>query len=243
MTDVKIFKLFVQPDRPCLDVLRYLNKNIEEVNTMGAGVRVDKIDKDGVDEDQLEIFRKRGITRLPALMAPDGKVFTGLQQVVGLFEKNLNRDRTNSRLDPSEVGMPAGSAEMGTNPDLTDFWAREMYSGRDKRGRLIPRKDKDEAEDEAGDLERRMAEYNRNQPRHRRPDHREQDIDPTPRHRRQTRREESSEDNIASSEESPPPTNRRRNPPRLAGTGDARGDDMDQRMLAAWMDNNPGEDR
>lgn len=254
MSRIKLFKLIVQPTETCLELLRYLHKNIEDVNRLGAGVQIEKVDKGEIDDDLLEIFRKKGITRLPALLAPDGHIFIGLKQVVELFEKNLNNSRTSSRAGPANdpYGGPAYDAELGSNPDMTNFWMRELYAGCDNRGRMIPRKDKDEGDDEGGDIEKRLSDYRRNVPRHRRTDTgRERDVDPAPRNRGRNRHDEDftdEDDNIADDDEyddEPAAPPRRggngRGAPRLSGTGDVRGDDMDQRMLAAWMDNNPGE--
>lgn len=252
MSRIKIFKLIVQPTETCLELLRYLDKNIGDVNSLGAGVQIEKISNDEIDEDLIETFRKKGITRLPALLAPDGHVFIGLKQVIELFEKNLNSSRTGARAGPitDPYGGPANDAELGSNPDLTTFYMRELYSGCDKRGRLIPRKDKDEGNDdeEGGDIEKRLSDYRRNVPRHRRTDTgRERDIDPAPRQRGR-RHEELTEDddNIADDEDEydePAPPRRGNNgrSTRLSSTDDSRGDDMDQRMLDAWMANNPNE--
>lgn len=238
-----VLKLFVQPNQTCLDVLRYLHKNIRDVNAMGAVVHVDKINVDEADDALLDACRKRGITRLPALITPDGKVLIGVKKVVGLFEDNLKGARQDERLDAYGA---TGDAEFGSNADLTSVYERELFSGRDKFGRLIPRKDKDEdSDEEGGDIQQRLAQYNRNVPRHRRPDGgRERDVDRRPSRRRD--RDGSPDDNIASDESrSPSPTPRRRGDvraPRLAATDDRGGDDMDNRMLAAWLDNTPGGD-
>lgn len=236
MSQTKIFKLIVQPTDNCLELLRYLDKNITMVNSLGVRIHIEKISKDEFDEDMVETLRTKGITRLPVLLAPDGKMKIGLKQVIDLFEKNINNANNNARTGPID------DAEIGTNPDMTDFWMNELYNGSDKRGRLIPRKDKDEVEEEGGNIEKRLAEYQRNVPKHRRTDNaRERDIDPAPRTRgRGNYHDEDSEDNIADYEDEAPKT-RRDTTTRLESTGDANGDDMDQRMLAAWMDNNTHE--
>jgi hypothetical protein len=131
---------------------------------------------------------------------------------------------------------------------MTDFWMRELYAGCDRQGRMIPRKDKDDAQDEGigADIERRMANYQKNVPRHRRTDN-ERNIDPAPR-RHRDRAPPPDDDNIAgSSDEDEPPRRgqrggRRAHTPFAEPTGDARGDELDQQMLTAWMGNNGGAD-
>ncbi len=248
----KVFRLIVQPTENCMESLRYLNKNILAINSLGAKVVIEKITKDEFDDELVETFRKRGINRLPALIAPDGSPFIGLKQVIDLFEKNLTATRNGNRIgavsgDGSSginYGDPATDSEMGSNPDMTDFWMNELYAGTDKRGRNVPRKDKDEdSEDDGADIGRRLAEYERKVPKHRRMGARERDITPATRStRRQAQESESEdEDNIASEEEEPRPSRGgHKATPRYSGSADG-GDAMDQRMLAAWMDNNPGD--
>ena len=234
---MKTLKIIVQPTRKCLGLLKYINKNIDVINKLGARIQIEKIDKDNVDESTIEIFRKKGITRLPVLLSPEGKIYVGLQQIVNNFERTLNSAHT------MQLASPCGEyydTEMGSNPDMNDFWLRELYAGYDKNGKMVPRKDKDEAEGENADIEKRLSDYQRNVPRHRRAEARERDYSPPARTRRD-------EDNIA--DEDPMPPRQVHTPrtahtaihttktPRLSATGDPRGDDMDQRILAALMDN------
>ncbi len=238
-----IFKAFVSSTAKSIAVLRYLDENISSVNKLGAGVQIEKIGSDEMDEELMELFRKKGITRLPALLAPDGKVFIGIEQITAVFERNLNAAKKSQRLEPSAWGGQGGS-ETGMSTDISDFYMREMYAGYDKHGKAIPRVDKDEREDEGADIDKRLMEYRQNEPKHRRIHNpRERDIDPAPRARRDVRREE---DNVADSdhdEPSPPPpvtaTRSRRRAPTMAPTEDRAGDVMDQRILAAWMDKAP----
>lgn len=246
MSQAKTFKLIVQVSDACLELLRYVNKNIGDVNKLGARVAVEKISKNEMDEDMIEMLRKKGITRLPALIAPDGKVFIGLKKIMDLFEKNLNNARNSERVSASDgYDGPAADSEIGSNPDLNNFWQQELYAGMDRKGKMIPRKDKDEDEGESADIEKRMSDYRRNVPKHRRTGGRERDIEqPTRERRRHHEDPPSDDDNIADSEDEggyDEPEQPKGRAPRLPSTGDSRGDDMDQRMLAAWMANNAPE--
>lgn len=248
--DPIILNLIVQRSARCKDVLKYLDKNIIAVNQCGAIIKIKKINIDEVDKEVVEAFRKEGITRLPALIPPDGKPIIGLKEVIDLFEKNINPKQKNS--SSNEYGGPAKGAEFGSNPDLEAFYRRELFNGMDSDGYMIPRNDPDEGEDNGSNLERRMAEYRRREPPHRRQDgRRERNVNRQDNNRRNRDRDnyddyDEPEDNIET-EEPPAKTNRNRGPaapdarlPRMEPTEDGRGDDMDQRMMAAWMDNNDG---
>jgi hypothetical protein len=255
MSGCVTFKIFVRSTAKCLEILRYLDKNITTINAVGAKVQVEKIVSEEVDDDLLHLFRQKGISRLPALLAPDGKVFIGLKQITDVFDRNINNMANNKRFAAGGGDGGAGSyidyeaggnAELGSNPDMTDFWMRELYSGCDRRGRYIPRKDKDEREDEGADIERKLADYRRRVPKHRRTDRgQERDIDMPIRGRRAPRDDDDDayDDNVADSDdESPPRRGRGGRAPPMAPTGDIKGDDMDRRMLAAWIDKTPTEE-
>jgi len=244
---MKVFKLIVSVSENSIEILRYLSKNIKDINKMGVRIRIDKIGKNEFTEEVVNSLKKRNIVRLPALIAPEGKIFAGVKSITDLIERNLNNLRS-ARVSAPAPGVV--NAELGSNPDLSNFWLREMYAGTAQTGKLIPRTDKEEAQDEGGDIERRMAEARRNIPVHRRPgsDRGEQDIDLAPRTRRRpppaqqhdenysNRLAGNTRDNIANDEDDA--IAQPINPPRLEKTGNARDDDLDQRMLAAWLDNN-----
>lgn len=243
MTTVN-YKLIVQNKETCIDLLKYLDKNIVSVNRLGATVKIEKIDDGDMDDDLVETFRKNGITRLPVLIGPDGTKFIGLKRVIDLFEKNLNTHKNQGRANPLGGVDDGPAAEFGSNPDLGDFYMKELFSGQDRHGAMIPRKDKDEDGVDEGlgnNFERGMAEQNK-RARHRLGEGNERNNDPAPQRRpRNTREESSDEDNVADDYDNEPPARGRRGGiPNLPATGDTGGDDMDQRMLAAWMDNNDG---
>lgn len=241
---MRTLKVIVQPTQKCLELLRYIYKNIDTIINFGAHIQVDKIDKDNVDESIIEIFRKKGITRLPVLLSPEGKIFTGLKQIMDNFESALRSTNAMSTVAPMHEGIT-----LGSNIDMSDFWLNELYAGIDHNGKMIVRSDKDEVEE--NDIEKRLSEYQRNTPRHRRTG---TERDNSPPHRRDDRmRRARDEDNIADDDVAIDEPHRDHNPiaatptrgkmkaPRLMATGDARGDDMDQRILAALMDNNCSE--
>ncbi len=223
-----------------MEALRYIDKNIGEINALGVAVEIEKISKDEFDEELVESFRKKGITRLPVLLAPDGAPFIGVKNVIGLFEKNLGTARMGGRIGAAKGGYDGGvNAEMGSNADMNDFWMDELFAGKDRKGKMIARTDKDECEDESKDFDKKMSDYKRNMPKHHRKDTDETNID-TPRRRREVPTEDY--DNVVSSDEDSyeEPRSRKRMPEmRLPSSGEGGdGDAMDNKMLAAWMENN-----
>jgi len=184
---------------------------------------------------------------LPALVDPDGNKIIGLKKIVEMFERNINKSKAEATKSPH--GGPAQNSEFGANPDLNDFYMQELFSGRDPNtGKLVARKDKEEAEDEnvGQDMQRRMAEYGQAAPAHRRGDtgrgrrtdhdHDNNYDDPDDNRAAPQRnaRNDYPDDNIA---DTPPPRNRDRMT--TQNTGPPQGeDDMDQRMLDAYMTNN-----
>jgi hypothetical protein len=244
---VRMFKLIVQPTNNCLEVLRYLNRNIRSVNKLGIGVIIEKIDG---NEELIEILRKRGITRLPVLLSPDGNNAIGMRQVIDLFEKGIKRipGRARSGAEANDE-YDSSNTDFGTNPDLANFWERELYSGRDNKGKMRPRDDPDEEiTGEGGDLEKKLTRYYMNTPKHRRPNYQEPDDDPDPyqpaerprrtaaRQRRDVLPVDEPMDNIEPDDRRSVDTHA---PPKLSSTGDDAGDSMDQRMMTAWLNNNP----
>lgn len=224
---LNIFKLIVQDSESCVKLLRYLNKQIETINKLGAGVVIEKIEKSEFDAEMVESLRKKGITRLPALVAPDNKKFIGYEQITELFEKNI------SSAKKSSVGDAADGASV------YDHWMKTLYSG-EKNGKFD---DSDEEDDNRNDIQRRMAHYQRNIPKHRREDGGRKSApkktarEPTrPAARERDYDDEEYEDNIAD-EDYPEERRDRIEMPEMSGGDDARGDELDKIMLAAYLEN------
>lgn len=251
---MKNFKLIVTPNENCLKVLKYLQKSITDINAMGVRVQVEKISHKNFDEDMVEILRRKGITRLPVLIAPDGASFIGVVKITELFERNIKNLKNGNRVSPAGAENPklnkGGNDEMGTNPALTDFWMSEMYGGKDDNGRLIPKKDQDEGDDDRNDMDAKMRNYQSRVPRHRGGGAQtERNIEPAERPRRRRNAPAAQPvDNIADDHhdegmEYEPPDITPSTPIRAPKftPSEEGGDEYDQKMLNAWLDNNPNE--
>jgi hypothetical protein len=239
------FKLIVTANDNCIKVLKYLRGCVSEINKMGVSVQIEKISRKEFDEDMVDMLRRKGITRLPVLLAPDGASFIGVVKITDLFERNLKNLKNGARVSAPDTGIRENT-EMGTNPALTDFWMSEMYGGKDENGRMVPKKDQDEGDDDRNDMDTKMRNYQARVPRHRgggaQP---ERNIEPQERpRRRRTAAPAEPADNIAEDEtaydlpERTPGTPIR--PPKYTPT-DEGGEDVDQKMLSAWLENNPNE--
>lgn len=225
------FKLIVTVTDNCIEICQYLCKNITDINKLGVRVHIEKISKVEFDEVMVDTLRRKGITRLPALVAPDGKLFIGMKNIVDLFERNLRPARNTDR-----IGAVDSNSEMGSNPDLTSFYMKELYSGRDNNGKMVPRADDDEENDDHAAITKSLANYGKKVPRHRQEHNREIDIDPQPRQRQR----QHYEDNIETDDIYEEPAPRMREQP-VNRPMDAGEDALDHRMMTAWLSNNPAD--
>ena len=216
---VQIFKLIVQNTRICRDVLRYINKNIDAIINAGLRVKIELIKKSEFDEETIEIFRKRGITRLPALIAPTGPKVVGIKQIIDVFERVINVKTVAARASPVvDCGDP-----------LSNYYAANLFDT-DENGRKVARQDDDDGIDgQKNDIERKMAMYRRGEPKHRQAE--ERNITPQAR-KREYDRNDNIDDYDPTSEYTDVPIEM----PRPSSPNGAD-DEMDNRILAALLNN------
>lgn len=157
-TSRTVLKLMVDVSTTCKNMLSFINANIERINAMGIMIMVDKITDKECDEDTVEMLRRKGITRLPALIIPNGRPVIGMSKIVSYFDTNRQA-----------VGLyDDASASYSGSTDLSDYWQRELYTLGDN-GQVIPRADPDDdiSEGSGCDFEKRMREYQTRAPPHR----------------------------------------------------------------------------
>lgn len=220
-------KIIVQPTANSRELLRYINKNIRDINAVGAVVHIEKVEVSDPHDALLALLKRKGINRLPAMIDQAGKIYLGTASIIGVFDRNLASKRDNERLGPHRD-------VMGTNADLSDYYQNELYA-RDG-DKLIPREDNDKGDDDEEDLSQRMRQYERNKPRRHRDD--PEDERNAPARRRTARYDEDEE------EDEP-----RRRPADIEENIDRRGggrrgapirggdDEMDRQMMDAMLDN------
>ena len=243
-----IYKLYVQPSEACVEVLKYVDKKVGEINRIGALVNVINVIK-SVDPAVKQDLERLRIKRFPALVSPRGECMLGFKQIVDMFENNLGgrpKRADNMAVTDDYVNDPAAHTDIGNDPDLSRFWAAEMFQGVDRRGRVIARKDEEEDDQDENDrdIDRRMRAYQRKIPKQRRQSsgRRTPATRRTPRGRHQAE-SDSDSDNVGGDNESDEggeverPKQRKRSV--IRPSEDAKGDEMDERMMNAWLDNNP----
>lgn len=226
------YKLLVQADNTCVELLRYLNKNIITINEMGAMVTVEKINSDDIDEELIDSLRRHGITRLPTLIDNNNKKIIGIKKILELFEKNISKMKTSTIVNPS-------AGRLGST-DLEDFYNREMMTT-DDSGKNVPRTDGDDGggESQGINFDKEMTKFMSRIPKNRQPDR----SGNTESNNNPPRRQPA--DNIADNDydyddyddESQPVISSQ---DVIMPSEDAGGDEMDRRMLDAYLNNNHG---
>jgi hypothetical protein len=154
------FKLFISShDRCSLYTLRYILQNIDIINDMGVHLSIVKLTEQDKDEEMIHKLGQKGIHNLPALLSHDDKVFEGLNKIQNLFNNNIHRFKKVQMV--STMDETAGEYEptvYGNNPDLSNFYQSVIDQGEDT--------DKC-SEDAQDDIQKKMAAYQRNVPKHR----------------------------------------------------------------------------
>jgi len=91
-TTTRYFKIFVKnKGRPTLNLLEYLEQNIDIINEMGAKIRITKISDENLDKELVNNLANRGILRFPALVTDDNKVRLGVKKIMELFDSNKKK--------------------------------------------------------------------------------------------------------------------------------------------------------
>lgn len=147
---IKRYKLFVKTSPNCLQILRFIDANLQAIMASGMRISIEKIKRSDMDEEMIKILNKYHITRLPALRAADGKVAIGINEIMDTLKKSGR-----------STAMQAGVGSMlPSTGDLTgDFWARELYTT-DKTGKVEIRKDQEE--DDRLDMSKKISQSNMN---------------------------------------------------------------------------------
>ena len=116
-----------------LELLQYIHTQVPTFAQMGITVKVSKVRSQDLQDPRLiEAMRRRGITRLPALVTPNN-VFIGLKEITDVYERNITE--FNAVLRRGE--LPGGGAGVADEDDLASYYRDEMAF--------------DGAEDEEGD--------------------------------------------------------------------------------------------
>ncbi len=256
MSDVITLKLYVNVSDNSLDVLQYIDKNLTEINKMGVFVTIELLTDDDIDEDMKRFLAKKGIVRLPSLLSGK-KTHVGVVDIKKVFANALKKmslappqyeddDRPQQR-GRSSAPPQQQRNRLGTgNGDIVDnFYMQEIQDSLAEMGRNKGRGKSGDKEDDAlgdGDVDfnAAMAKYDRNMPKHRRPDtDRGRPDDSPPRRRRQ---DDSPPRRRRDPSDSPPRSRRgggaRRDSEDNVGDFGGGGGNLDDQMMNAFLENN-----
>lgn len=123
------FKLFVEDSkqkdrrRTSIDILMYIYNNIESINSMGVYIDIVKIHEDSIDKKLFKELQKKGITRMPALLA-DGKRFVGSKKIKELFNNNMSEFSEYMQAENAELSV--GEYGFSGDNNLSSYWQEEM---------------------------------------------------------------------------------------------------------------------
>jgi hypothetical protein len=136
------FKLYVGTSKNDLRLLKFIQSNTQTINQMGVGTSITHIKKRNMNSELVEMLHKKGISRLPVLIA-GGKKFIGLKRIIGLFKNNINN--FNNSTNESMHQMNGTPAMMNTD-GVESYMNSIMDEGED-----------DMANDDADDMMRQYA--------------------------------------------------------------------------------------
>lgn len=220
--------LYVGVDENVRKLLVYIKRSIKDIRNAGFVIQIIKVNPKTLSAEDVKKFERRGITRFPSMIDPNGAVHVGVAKITSILEKNL----TGGRID--DAASSHGDI-IGSNSDLSDYYSRLLYEG--KGSKRKPKKDDSDDEDrDRNDIDKRMQDYSRNVPKHRRGDESGG--------RRQKKKQPVSDDDSESSEEVPKTRrSRRRDDEQPTLRPGQRGSDrqLDDMMMAAFLNNQPSD--
>lgn len=247
MARARTYKVLVQESPNCIEVAHYINENIRAINRAGLRLKMEKLAAGDLDPEHIDALRRIGITRLPALVGGP-KPIVGRDNIIGEL-----RRRTSSVEMTGRLGLGGGGGiGAATDGSLGDFWMREMFSGRDKDGKLVPAKVDDDDDGGIGDvrneIEKKLRDYeSAGMPAHRRPVEEmygrlQQPSGGGGGSTTAMQQQPAYEDNIAFDcgrcGRDPCACGTTQSTPQLARPTAGGGGDIDSMMMAAWIDNN-----
>ncbi len=213
-------KILVQNSASCTKLLRYINNNAQKIRDLGVTIRIEKLSRNDCDGETISKLQKKGIVRLPALIAPDGTKFIGIKSIIKLLESNFKSKQVDLKINP-----------IIDYNDVHSYMNREIMSNLDESGK--PKNDREDMdEDNNVDFASKMADYARNTPKHRRND-KEKNVEIP------TRPARNNVPNVINHDNADPDDYDNidmDDTPNIPINTDF-GDDVDRRMMEAWKNN------
>lgn len=125
-----------------LKLLKFIYANLHTLQSMGVTVMVNRVRSMDLQNSLcIEAMRKKGITRLPALVTPNN-IFIGLQNIVDLYNKNITAF--------TSMRSPARPPPRPQPSTIEDFYKSEMTMAKAAR---------DSEDDTVGEGDNMMKAY------------------------------------------------------------------------------------
>lgn len=139
---MQTFKIYVGTTSNDLKLVAYLSRNISVINAMGVKISITHLKKSDMSSDLVESLNRRGISRLPVMIAGKKK-FVGVTKIISVFNTNVkNYQNMNQRGSYDELshegwgGKPqqrGNTAPRGSTPSsIEDYMASVMQEGEDE---------------------------------------------------------------------------------------------------------------
>jgi hypothetical protein len=225
------FTLLVNEGQYCTKILRYINQNITEINRLGVVLVIKKISAGS----NLKKLQSKGINSLPVLFTRNGDHLKGYKKIMDYFEKHIN-----TAVSMKQYQNPY-KEEFGNDLGMAQYWSKLMYDT-DEKGRRVPSKDETgDSDDDAlssQHIESMMSKYNKSRPAHHMPSMGNNEF---VNNKKQIRKKSKMmNDNIESDDDDDYDLSKKPRPKyKVSKSNDRKGDEMDEKMLNAMMDNMP----
>lgn len=129
---MQTFKLYTGTTKGDVKLMKFMRMHISDINLMGVKLSITHLKKREMTSDIIEALNRKGISRLPVLIA-NRKKFVGVKKILKLFNNNF--DQLN---DGAPQGAPAGGVEGMSNnggaTDLESYMMGVMDDGDEDRG-------------------------------------------------------------------------------------------------------------
>lgn len=138
--------IIVQKTTNCIKLLRYIDKNILDINAAGIIINIEPL-PNNCDGDVLKLCKKYGITWLPALISHNGDITIGHTQIIEKFKSLTQQSTIKNMVSPIDN-------------EYDKYIQKELYT-KDTTGKCILRTDDDLPEDEfvGRDIDKKLKEY------------------------------------------------------------------------------------
>lgn len=124
---MRYFKIFVKDSgRATINLLEYVNDNIDIINEMGVKVKIAKITAEDRTPEFVRALESKGILRFPALVTDENKVKHGVKKIQSLFEGNKQsyQQYLVDRQPPTKEKIFL--QDFAEDPLLANYYQKEM---------------------------------------------------------------------------------------------------------------------